>query len=60
MFFNDSQSLANKKEILLAYSIDKFIFNLMSLEIWLRSINKEKEIMCNPKFNKIQEQILVK
>jgi len=44
LFLTDNQSLTNKKEILLAYSIEKFILNIMSLEIWLRSINKEKKI----------------
>jgi len=45
LFLNDNPSLAGKKEILLSFSIERFIFNIISLEIWLKRIRAQSNFL---------------
>ena len=41
LFLKGGPSMTGKKKILLNFSIERFIFNLISLEIWLKRISKD-------------------
>ena len=41
-YITDNYSIKNKKEILLKFSTEKFINNLLSLELWLKKIKSHK------------------
>jgi hypothetical protein len=43
LFLNDNHSLSGKKKILLSFSIERFIFNIISLEIWLKGIQAQSD-----------------
>jgi len=41
-FIENKSSFRNKKTILFNFSLDKFIINLLSLELWLKNVDKIK------------------